>query len=45
MRLRPIGVSVCGVVLALGIVRGGLAEPAEEKSPFVACRCAEWCWL
>src|SRR6266853_2826754 len=36
MRLRPIGVSVCGVVLALGIVRGGLAEPAEEKSPFAA---------
>src|SRR6267142_85649 len=36
MRLRRIGVSVCGVVLALGAVRGGLAEPAEEKSPFAA---------
>src|SRR6266853_4142736 len=36
MRLRRIGVSVCGVLLALGAVRGGLAEPAEEKSPFAA---------
>ena len=36
MRLRRIGVSVCGLVLALGAVRGGLAEPAEEKSPFAA---------
>src|SRR3982074_3902541 len=35
MRLRRIGVSVCGVVLALAVVRGGLAgAAAEEKSPF-----------
>src|SRR5258708_33772543 len=35
MRLRRIGVSVCGVVLAFGAVRGGLAVAAgEEKSPF-----------
>src|SRR6267378_2884084 len=37
MRLRRIGVSVCGVVLALAVVRGGLAgAEAEEKSPFAA---------
>jgi len=37
MRLRRIGVSVCGVVLALAVVRGGLAgAAAEEKSPFAA---------
>jgi len=36
MRLRRIGVSVCGVVLAFGAVRGGWAEPAEEKSAFAA---------
>src|SRR6267378_1210844 len=37
MRLRRIGVSVCGVVLALAVVRGGMAgAAAEEKSPFAA---------
>src|SRR5258708_15053559 len=37
MRLRRIGVSVCGVVLALAVARGGLAgAAAEEKSPFAA---------
>src|SRR6266403_1956715 len=37
MRLRRIGVSVCGVVLALAVVRGGMAgAAAEEKSPFLA---------
>src|SRR5882672_12257622 len=37
MRLRRIGVSVCGVVLALAVVRGGLAgAAAEEKGPFAA---------
>src|SRR5713101_3740221 len=37
MRLRRIGVLVCGMVLVLGAVRGGLAGGAgEEKSPFAA---------
>src|SRR5882762_7900970 len=37
MRLRRIGVSACGVVLALAVVRGGLAgAAAEEKSPCAA---------
>src|SRR5260370_37612972 len=37
MRLRRIGVSVCGVVLALAVVRGGMAgAAAEEKSPLAA---------
>jgi carboxypeptidase Q len=37
MSLRRVGVLVCGVVLALGAVRGGLAWAAEEeKSPFAA---------
>src|SRR5258708_491014 len=37
MRLRRIGVSACGVVLALAVGRGGLAgAAAEEKSPFAA---------
>src|SRR5882672_9618760 len=30
MRLRRIGVSVCGVVLALAVVRGGLAGAAAD---------------
>src|SRR5712675_857710 len=37
MRLRRIGVSVCGVVLTVAVVRGGMAgAAAEEKSPFAA---------
>src|ERR1700758_1593352 len=35
MNLRRCGVLVCGVVLVLAGVRGGLARPAaEDKSPF-----------
>jgi carboxypeptidase Q len=37
MSLRRFSVFVCGVVLVLAAVRGGLAEPAgDEKSPFAA---------
>src|SRR5713226_3780186 len=37
MRLRRIGVLVCGMVLLLGAMRGGLAGAAEEeKGPFAA---------
>src|SRR6266403_1161734 len=37
MRLRRIGVSVCGVVLALAVVRGGMAGAAGDgKSLFAA---------
>jgi len=37
MSLRRCSVFVCGVVLVLMVVRGGLANPpADEKSPFAA---------
>src|SRR5216684_206885 len=37
MRLRRIGVLVCGVLVLLGAMRGGLAGAAEEeKGPFAA---------
>jgi hypothetical protein len=36
MNLRRFSVLVCGSVLALGAVRGGLASPGDEKTPFAA---------
>jgi len=36
MNLRRFTVLVCGSVLALGAVRGGLASPGDDKSPFAA---------
>src|SRR5579864_9171698 len=36
MTLRRFSVLVCGVVLVLVAVRGGLATPADDKSPFAA---------
>jgi len=36
MNLRRFTVLVCGSVLALGTVGGGLASPGDDKSPFTA---------
>lgn len=36
MNLRRFSVLVCGSILALGAVRGGLASPGDDKSPFAA---------